>query len=776
MVRTIRDRVLAVLLVSVVGVFAPAEARAQAVFTDLDVPGVPSGAVVPWSVNNSGRVVGYFYDSKSNPHGFVWSAGAVSAVDVPGALSTTARGLNDAGDVVGNYLTPNFTGHAFRLSNGQFTTIDVPGIVGMSPYAVNNAGAIVGYYSVGGTNRGFLLAQGSFSPISVPGSRTTLAFAINDAGTIVGNYWDSANIGHGFVFSAGQYTTLDPPGTGCSGCGSSTPWKVNNTGTIAGTMTGPAGRHGFLWAAGRFTTFSPPNSIYDDIFGINDLGDAVGDYIVGSTQHGYTASRLALLDPVSELRDGQSVTTDVDRLATKGRRVTGVAADGVARVVLRIPASAAGQSFNLTLFNDQRPAAPSQSTDEDGALGAIGSDSITRSDITVTSVDTSAGPYALAIYRAPVDFPRDAGQDAALASRIVSIRVGFPNGSGGSVPLTIVRPPVVMIHGLWDDWTTWNTFAPLVTGPSNVDPRFSIGRLNYNAVVGKLIVSSTPRYSFTQTRRARANAFGFQFNAPSVLAQLQQWVEGFKTGTNPLGIAVAAVQADVIAHSMGGNIARTLPLQKNFYGGATYGAGAIHKLVTIDTPHLGSTLATRLLSPQEMGNCLQQILARRQRHVFASAKLRGIGIVNGAVNDLVDRPLSTALAALRIQTDQRLPTSLVAGVYTDFANLNHSVNASLIRIVPGCWRDPLAQQLTATGWPAVFGGQATDAVVSEFSQLNGTVGLGAEFLGLVHSMGAEEFGFSAPSVLDSPSVSEYVIALLNTAVTQSAYRDLLKPF
>ena len=57
---------------------------------------------------------------------------------------------------------------------------------------------------------------------------------------------------------------------------------------------------------------------------------------------------------------------------------------------------------------------------------------------------------------------------------------------------------------------------------------------------------------------------GFQYNAPDVLQQIDGLLEPFKTGQNPPGIAIAAVRADVVAHSMGGNITRALALQPDF--------------------------------------------------------------------------------------------------------------------------------------------------------------------------------------------------------------------
>jgi triacylglycerol esterase/lipase EstA (alpha/beta hydrolase family) len=54
--------------------------------------------------------------------------------------------------------------------------------------------------------------------------------------------------------------------------------------------------------------------------------------------------------------------------------------------------------------------------------------------------------------------------------------------------------------------------------------------------------------------------------------------------------SVAAVQADVVAHSMGGDVARTMPTLATFTGQSTYGLGPVHKLITIGTPHRGNSV------------------------------------------------------------------------------------------------------------------------------------------------------------------------------------------
>jgi len=45
-------------------------------------------------------------------HAFVLRKGTFTTIDVPGAISTSGRGINSIGDVVGNYRTTTGT-HGF---------------------------------------------------------------------------------------------------------------------------------------------------------------------------------------------------------------------------------------------------------------------------------------------------------------------------------------------------------------------------------------------------------------------------------------------------------------------------------------------------------------------------------------------------------------------------------------------------------------------------------------------------------------------------------------
>ncbi len=75
-----------------------------------------------------------------------------------------------------------------------------------------------------------------------------------------------------------------------------------------------------------------------------------------------------------------------------------------------------------------------------------------------------------------------------------------------------------MIHGLWDNWSTWNNFSPLVTGPGTADSRFSVGQISYDNVIGATILGTDPSYTGTLLNGIQANSMGFAYNAPAVLA------------------------------------------------------------------------------------------------------------------------------------------------------------------------------------------------------------------------------------------------------------------
>ena len=464
-----------------------------------------------------------------------------------------------------------------------------------------------------------------------------------------------------------------------------------------------------------------------------------------------------LIDPVvAGLISGSSVTTNTTAIAAATTGVVkGAAADGTTQVILRIPATSLGQSFTVTVID---AGSPSTSVPNDGGVFALGgSPSSAASSLVVTAVAITGGYEAFALYLAPVNFARTSS-DYTLATRSVTLQVTLPPPTiTGTASVTVARPPVVLVHGLWGSASSFSNFTPLIT-----DTIFSINYATYsNAITG--ITSTTPTVS--KTSGIEANSLGFAYNAPSVLAQINNFIANYRTSAN-----VASVKADIVAHSMGGDVSRTTFLLSNYLTNATfptYGAGPINKLITIATPHLGTPVAADLLA--STNTCVRNVLNSDGDYSLSSITFSG-QTTDGAVLDLegsgTGSSVSTAIGNFK-QT-QPFKTAYIAGIATS-TNLNGLscilCTAQLMRTL--CSSNPLAKDLTATKWTTIYG-QSNDTIVPLDSALNNLPGL--QFSGVIHTAALETLDFKGPSVLDPASnISNEVISLLNEAPTGSDF-------
>jgi pimeloyl-ACP methyl ester carboxylesterase len=389
------------------------------------------------------------------------------------------------------------------------------------------------------------------------------------------------------------------------------------------------------------------------------------------------------------------------------------------------------------------------------ALG--GSPSSAASSLAVTAVSTSVGAEAFAIYLAPVNFSRSSA-DYTLATRSVTLQVSTTaSGITGTARVTVARPPVVLVHGLWGSASSFSSFTPLIT-----DANFDVNYATYdNAITG--ITSTTP--SFSKSAAIEANSLGFAYNAPSVLAQINNFIANYRTSAN-----VASVKADIVAHSMGGDVSRTMFLLPNFLSNPTFptfGAGPINKLITVATPHLGTPVAALLLASNNA--CVRNVLAGEQDYALASITFSG-QTVDGAVADLEGNGFGSSLspALSNFKQTQPFKTAYIAGIATS-TNLNGLsclfCTAEVMRVV--CSGNPLAGDLTATKWTTIYG-QSNDTIVPLDSALNNLTGL--QYSGVIHTAALETLDFKGPSVLDPASgISSEVINLLNEQPTGSDF-------
>jgi pimeloyl-ACP methyl ester carboxylesterase len=494
---------------------------------------------------------------------------------------------------------------------------------------------------------------------------------------------------------------------------------------------------------------------------------------------------IVLIDPVPYLVNsaGTGVVQDPETLAAAMTLVTGVGADSASRLVVQIYANSPGDQVKLSL-----QVAPSDTLGLpplgmlQTILPADGNNS--GSQITVTAVGTSNGTMAFALYVPPPDFSRGSSDDTSPSRSVVLTATSSATGLNCTQNITIWRPPIVLVHGIWSGPTTWRAISTnLRSGPPSQLSLFW-NPIRYNQSLQGEIVSSIPQYG--SLGEATAASLGFAFNAPTVDMEIRNTVAAFKQYRN-----AAAVQADLIAHSMGGMVVRTLENNPAFSPDwPTFDSGAIHKLITIDTPHMGSPLASLLLG--DPSSCVRSLLALRGSYSFQTATLNIAGTLpvsspqNGAVGDLVPGSVAIGYVQQQSNSGSSVPTAMISGQMTDNANgLSGLSLGHLAKGICSFQNDPLAQYFTPTGWPMMLGGDS-DALVPVVSQQNGQ-STDPPLVGVIHTDQFERLGFSGPAVLRidqqvqqglQPNVMTPILNYLNAASssTCSSSSGCVAPF
>lgn len=699
-----------------------------------------------FGINDAGQVVGQTTIGGIEIHAYRWQNDAMTDLNLC-CFQSRAFGINAAGQVVGTTQLSNVNfgvNHAFLWQDGHMTdlgTLGAPACCDVSQaLAVNNTGQVVGESVTANREiHAFLWQNGVMTDLGTLGDQSSSANWINDAGQVVGytQRFTFSGPTQAFLWQNGAMTAL-----GTVGGSNSNALSINAAGQIVGVSDTPDGiRRATLWQKDpqgvyRITdlnTLLPPDSGWTLVAAraINDRGQIIGVGEFNGVNHRYLLSPVEILDPVPELLSGAEVTTDAERLAKKGRPVQGVAADGVARVVIRIPAKSVGEQIMLTVLNAQQ--VESFAKDEDGAVADVNNPLLFTSSVTVQAQNTSLGPMAFALYLAPKDFVRNCGSGLCqsyvdASTREINVQI---NGSS-TFPIKIVRSPVLLIHGLWGQQSGWDGFK-LVT-----DPRFKVFRADYKETNGE----------------------SFEVNTSNVEAELDLDLREFKSVSK-----VAAVQFDLVTHSMGGLLARKLATLPFYERSTNYRQGDIHKLITLDTPHLGSQFANRLEASSPLCKFIFNRIGKK---------------IGGAVRDLqYGSPAIAQLLELRTPIKARL----IAGQAT---KLQEDMSAAIFVGVPplNAVNAVCGPLLTLPGgFPEVFQTQddpdgRSDLIVSVVSQVGKTIAVGRQdppadspYIGIEHTK--VPVLFPGPSPLDDADIGQRVIDLLNTPVSIIDFGDIL---
>lgn len=239
-----------------------------------------SSYAVAAGINNNEVVTGYYEDSSSNFHGFVWQNGVLETVDYPGAVDTVLNGLNNQGVAIG-YYGDGMTNHTVTYSIAKHTWTalpDIPNYTQNDGYCINDGGNAIGNAFGSGNPMAWIWSAGtsSYTFFSVPGALLgdTYPSCINDKNQVVGYYTDTQGVSHGFIKEYGSYITIDVPGVS-----DTFPDGMNNWGIMQGqTLTGGVAQGFEATPGGAFATVNYPNAAATAIVGINDQGDICGAY------------------------------------------------------------------------------------------------------------------------------------------------------------------------------------------------------------------------------------------------------------------------------------------------------------------------------------------------------------------------------------------------------------------------------------------------------------------------------------------------------------------
>lgn len=267
----------------------------------------------------------------------------------------------------------------------------------------------------------------------------------------------------------------------------------------------------------------------------------------------YSVTQLGAARALDPNPDALDLEGRVARAPSDYNLVSAVAADGVTPIVLRI-------STSIPLI--VRIKANASSENSRGSLSQIGD--TTKSSAVTLVPDKNA--VAAAVYRPP--------DGIASATETVEFEV-FPSNDPGEVPGSMVlelrRPPVVLVHGVFSKPGGWLS-----------------GHVVPEALRAKGIPVFLADYETD-------NARGFDPVLPARGREaVKEAIAEALIKYRSMGIAVT--QVDVVTHSMGGLHTRALVQQPGYQSRINLMEGAIRRLVTIGTPHLGTPVVRPLLN------------------------------------------------------------------------------------------------------------------------------------------------------------------------------------
>jgi YVTN family beta-propeller protein len=276
-------------------------------FKTLDYPGAVKTEV--HQINENGYAVGFYVDTATVQHGFLYHKGEFVNYDFPGAGVTELDDINSSNLAVGSSVDYLGNGTGFQLFEG------VGGIINLTleeggesltvpsgkAVGIDDDGTVVGSYYDPFVYANLAYRLNGFSVQSLDNPGPVYVEADGVAGNLaVGWFIDSDNNFHGLRWKGDEYSQFDFPGAGTDPNGSigfTFAFKVNEQRDVVGSwgkdLSNPQSPHSFLieGKTQREISFDYPNAISTSSHGINNKGQITGSYIdKNNVMHGFIAT------------------------------------------------------------------------------------------------------------------------------------------------------------------------------------------------------------------------------------------------------------------------------------------------------------------------------------------------------------------------------------------------------------------------------------------------------------------------------------------------------
>lgn len=432
--------------------------------------------------------------------------------------------------------------------------------------------------------------------------------------------------------------------------------------------------------------------------------------------------------------------------ATPSTLASGLTADGAATVFLVLTSTVVPSSATVTATNEAIPAIYDPNAATDPPTAGPSTLAVAGSDIAALGNNQ----YVICMIQAPDILKKGMDGNLPQENQPVTITLNIPNIGNGTAQLTLYPPPVLFVQGLWGKPASLSKIKDAVAAAAP-----------FSGLPAKLFLNTFPYASDAAFDSAVVQMAVSDEVASTIVPSL-----------NSAGIAVGRV--DVVAHSMGGLVARSFSAQTGYTGKPSRTLGLFHQVITVDTPEAGSGLATFLFanaSTPFSPNATEAAKDVKNKACAAAITVQDCfttlksSLTNGGVASLApNSPNIAGLPPANIPNATWHALAATAGQsgFGSSAQV-YELNELIAALCPGPSYCPTKKSPPPTV-AVELGSAANDAIVSQASQ-TASASNPVVLAGLSHSPPADPgfFGrqfYSLAHVLDSAAVNTQVVAWL----------------